>query len=367
MSQEVAARVRAAIADHGPIGFDEYMGLALYGAGGFFERPPIGAERHFVTAPHVHPFVFAHCVRDALLQAWLGLGEPDPLRVIELGAGDGTLAVALREAFAELPVPRLDYLGVEIGVGGREALGAKGFAVAERLDAVGPFEGVVVANEVLDNLPFARARGGASGPVEVRVGADTDGRLLEVEVPWARAEADPPVLLPGQESTVPLGALTMLRGIALTLTRGYVLLIDYGSPTADHGEVHGYREHRQVGDVLADPGSSDITAGVDAGLVVERAGELGLQAFGPIAQTEALAGLGLDRWDATMRELQADLQRDGRAAEAVRIWETRSRASLLAEPSGLGSFWWLVLATDGLPPPTWVAPAGDSAGPVPPR
>ena len=95
VSDPVARRVRAAIEDHGPIGFDEYMEIALYGPGGFFETPPVGADGHFVTSPHVHPFVFAHCVRDALLDAWFALGEPEPLPVVELGAGDGTFADAL--------------------------------------------------------------------------------------------------------------------------------------------------------------------------------------------------------------------------------------------------------------------------------
>jgi SAM-dependent MidA family methyltransferase len=134
VSEEVAARIRAAIADHGPIGFDEYMMLALYGPGGFFERPPIGP--HFVTSPHVHPFVFGHGVRDALLDTWHALGEPDPFRVVELGAGDGTLADAMLQAFGELPLPRVDYVGIEIDPGAREALAGRGLRRG-RLDEIG--------------------------------------------------------------------------------------------------------------------------------------------------------------------------------------------------------------------------------------
>jgi SAM-dependent MidA family methyltransferase len=78
--------------------------------------------------------VFAHCVRDALLDTWRALGEPDPFRVVELGAGDGTLAQALLEAFAELPMPHVDYVGVEISPGARDALAARGLATLERLD-----------------------------------------------------------------------------------------------------------------------------------------------------------------------------------------------------------------------------------------
>src|SRR5262245_57742460 len=106
------------------------MDIALYGPGGFFEAPPVGARGHFVTSPHVHPFVFAHCVRDALLDAWFALGEPDPFPFVELGAGDGTLARALSGAFADLPAPGPAYTAVEISEGARAALLASGFATA---------------------------------------------------------------------------------------------------------------------------------------------------------------------------------------------------------------------------------------------
>jgi len=55
-----------------------------------------------------------------------------------------------------------------------------------------------------------------------------------------------------------------------------------------------------------------------------------------------------------MRATQSELQQAGRGAEAVRVWEERSRASLLADPTGFGGFWWLVLATEGLPEPPWL-------------
>ena len=356
MSDPVARRVRAAIEDHGPIGFDEYMEIALYGPGGFFETPPVGADEHFVTSPHVHPFVFAHCVRDALLDAWFALGEPEPLPVVELGAGDGTFAEALSSAFAELPAPRPAFTGVEISTGARAALGARGFATASALGELEPFEGVVVANEVLDNLPFVPVRGRPDGPKEVRVGVE-GGSLTEIEVPWSNASGPPPRLEPGEETTVPVGAFAFLATLARALRRGYVLLIDYGSVEGPAGPVHGYREHREVADVLADPGSTDITAGVDVSMIADRARSGGLQAFEPVTQQAALRALGHDRWEQTMRATLSELQQAGRDAEAVRVWEERSRASLLTDPSRFGGFWWLVLATEGLPEPPWLARA----------
>ena len=354
MSEDVAAAVRAAIEDHGPIGFDEYMQIVLYGPGGFFEAPPVGADGHFVTAPHVHPFVFARCIRAAILQAWTALGEPDPLPIVELGAGDGSLAEPLLEAFGELPEPTPAYMGVEISIGARAALGARGLQAVERLDELEPFEGVLLANELLDNLPFVLVRRSDDGVREVRVGLEA-GALAEVEVAWSRGP-EPPRLRYGEDAVVPVGAMTMLDVLSTRLRRGYVVLIDYG------GEgVHGYRAHRRVTDVLTEPGETDITAGVDPTAVADHARELGLQAFGPVPQADALAALGLFRWERAMRDRQERLQREGRRAEATSIWETRSRASLLTDPAHFGGFWWLALATKGLPAPDWLE-LGDTDG-----
>jgi len=304
----------------------------------------------------VHPFVFAHCVRDALLDAWFALGEPEPLPVVELGAGDGTFAEALASAFAELPGPRPAYTGVEISTGARDALGARGFATASSPTELDPFDGVLFANEVLDNLPFVPVRGRPDGPKEVRVGAQ-GGSLVEIEVPWSNGSDPLPRLEPGQETSVPVGAFALLRSLARVLRRGYVLLIDYGSVVGPAGPVHGYREHREVADILADPGGTDITAGVDVSMIADRARSDGLVAFEPVTQQAALRALGHDRWEQTMRTTQSELQEAGRSAEAVRVWEERSRASLLTDPSRLGGFWWLVLATEGLPEPPWLARA----------
>lgn len=356
MSEAVAARIREAIADHGPIGFDEFMELALYGPGGFFETPPVGADRHFVTSPHVHPFVFSHCLRDALLDAWQALGEPEPFAIVELGAGDGTLAGPLLEAFAELPRPRVDYAAVEISPGSRGALTARGLRAVSRIEELEPFEGVTFANELLDNLPFLRARGRPPGVVEVRIGLEED-RLVEVEVPWAHERVPPPALGADDESTVPTGSFAMLDSLSVTMRRGSVLLIDYGRVSAPVGSARGYREHRLVTDLLSAPGDTDITAGVDFDRVVAHARQRGLRPFGPVAQADALRALGHERWERTMREIQSMLQRTGRGTEAVHVWQARNRAGLLADPSGFGGFWWLWLATRGMPFPAWLEQA----------
>jgi NADH dehydrogenase [ubiquinone] 1 alpha subcomplex assembly factor 7 len=333
------------IRDEGPIPFDRFMTLALYGPGGYYERPPVGADGDFVTSPHVHP-VFADLLGRALADLHERLDSPAPFRIWEVGAGDGTLARALLERMGPLPT---SYVAVERSPGARAALaGIDGLTVAERLEDE---PHVIVANELLDNLPFRRFRGTDEGTREVAVALEGDAF---VEVPIEPPQPAPDVAA-GEEVVVPVGALAFVDEVAARLARpGYALLIDYGAAGEPGGPVHGYRRHRPVEDLLDRPGTTDITAGVDFELLAARAEAAGLVAFHTVTQRHALTALGFDRWIHDELRRQADLLDRGRSLEAVRTWGGRSRATLLVDPSALGQLRWLVLATPGLAPPSWL-------------
>ena len=93
--------------------------------------------------------------------------------------------------------------------------------------------------------------------------------------------------------TLPEGALAFVDDLAGVLSDGWAILIDYGGNVRSTGQVHGYREQRIVEDVLADPGSADITAGVDFHLIEARARANGLRVEGSLSQRDALVSLGL--------------------------------------------------------------------------
>ncbi len=360
MSAEVAARIRRAIEERGPISFGEFMDLALYGPGGFYDRPPVGRKGHFLTSPHVHP-VFAELLLRAVLDLRERLGRPEPLSIVEVGAGDGTLAADLLRLIEERGGPAVDYLAVERSAGARASLAELPVRVIERLgDAVHNDATVVIANELLDNLPFRRIRGTMNGVVEIRIDAGRT-RFLEVDVPCDETIAElvaegGPSLAPGQDAIVPIGALRFVDELAATLRRGYALLIDYDSPGGRRGEVHGYRDHRVLADVLRDPGSADITAGVDLGAIARRAEARGLRTLGLTSQGDALRALGFAEWNATQRARQGELLTGGAGRRATRVWEGRSRASLLVDPNGLGRLKWVLLATKDLTAPDWIQP-----------
>lgn len=338
MSEEAVDAIRRAIRDHGPITFAECMELALYGPGGYYADPPVGPAGDFMTSPHVHP-VFGAMLGDAARELFETLDRPSPLRIAEVGAGDGTLAAQLLGSLADVD---LDYVAIDVAPGARSALATiHGVRVAAELTGL---PHIVIGNELLDNLPFRRLRGDR----EISVGLEGE-RLVEIETPW---DGEPASL--AGETVVPVGAFAFVDRLASALEHGYALLIDYGAVGSSGGDVHGYRDHRIVDDVLADPGSSDITAGVDFALIARRAEDRGLVAFPSITQHEALLGLGFEAWLQEELERQTALLDTGDGLEAVRTWSGRSRATLLVDPSALGRLRWLLLASPGLPSPPWL-------------
>jgi SAM-dependent MidA family methyltransferase len=349
-----APAIRAAIEDRGSISFAEFMELALYGPGGFYERPPVGERGHFVTSPHVHP-VFGELLVSALLEMRDRLSGNERFTIVELGAGDGTLSRQLLRGLGDDPALR--YVAVERSPGARAQLHEVPVQVVSALEEAGSeLVGCVLANEVLDNVPFYRVRRRTDGElVDVRVGLK-GADFVEVEGPCPPdLAAAAPRLLPSQEAPVSLEGPRLVERAARILKRGYVLAIDYGDATGNSpGPVHGYRRHRVIADVLADPGAADITAGVDFDAVIRRARRSGLVACDPISQRDVLMALGYRRWDAAERDRQVGLLNSGGGSDAVATWSARSRASLLVDPASLGGLQWLLVATPGAPIPSWI-------------
>ena len=218
----------------------------------------------------------------------------------------------------------------------------------------GPVVGCVLANEVLDNLPFHRVRRGPDGPVEVRVGL-VDGELALVEAaPSSPGIAAAAERLPeGREALVPTGAYGLLADVATVLERGYVVLIDYAA-RADGADVHGYRGHRPIADVLARPGATDVTAGVDFHDLARYGERCGFRSWGCVTQRDLLLALGYREEMERLLARQGALLNEGRGAEAARMFAERSRAGLLVDAGALGGFRVLCLGKGvSSPPAPW--------------
>jgi SAM-dependent MidA family methyltransferase len=352
----------------GPLPYDEVLDLALYHpVHGFYSSGRgAGRSRDFLTSPEVGP-LFGAVVARALDEWWDEMGRPDPFVVVEAGAGSGTLAAAVlagrpacspalryvlveqsealrRAQSARLPLePAAFVLGPvllpdpDIGARPRPGSGPLATTLAEL--PVGPFDGVILANELLDNLPFRLLENAADGWSEVRVGHDL-AELLVPAPPEAVAEAERFAPDAPAEARIPLQqrSAAWLRGALAALHRGRVVVVDYADTTPALAcrpwteWVRTYRAHGRGGHPLADLGAQDVTCEV----AVDQ-----LAAVRPPAvertQAEFLAAHG-------MAELVEEARRtwDARAAigdlAAMAARSRVSEAAALCDPTGLGAF-----------------------------
>lgn len=338
--------------------------LGFYESGGGAGRG--GAD--FLTSPEVGP-LFGAVIGAALDVWWEGLGRPDPFVVIEAGAGNGALAAAVLGARPAC-APALRYLLVErsaalrrrqrervklepaalvLGpvsesdpdLGPLPASGTGPLAASLVELPAGPFEGVVLANELLDNLPFRLLeRTPPEGSwAEVRV----DENLAEVLVPaLPRLSAEARRLVPdaaiGQRIPVQDNAADWLRTALSSLTGGRVVVADYAGSTASMAVrgwrqwVRTYRRHRPGGHPLESLGEQDITCEVasDQLQAVRRAVLDRSQADFLVASgIESLVSDARQRW--LERAAVGDL-------EAMRARSRVSEGAALVDPSGLGAF-----------------------------
>jgi SAM-dependent MidA family methyltransferase len=203
--------------------------------------------------------------------------------------------------------------------------------------------GVVLANELLDNLPFALAERDPQGWQEVWVGAD-DGDLVEVLVPArpavaAVADAGAPGAPDRARVPVHLGAVAWLAGVLERLDEGRVVVLDYAvGTTAELASrtwpewVRTYCGHERGGDPLDDPGEQDIT--VD--LAIDQLARV-RPPTSITSQADFLTEHGLPELVEEGRRIWAERAALGDLA-AFRARSRIREAEALTDPSGLGAF-----------------------------
>ena len=381
------------IRDEGPLPFAEYMDLALYHpALGYYARADrrSGRAGDFLTSVDSGT-AFGALLARQFAEMWrLAVPGGAAPALVEAGAGSGRLA---RDVLDHLAAACPDLYRtlrltlVERSPVARAAQAATLGAHAARLagaasDVPAGVRGVVFANELLDALPVHPIVMTADGVREVHV--DIDGERLVERLGPASAAVRAHVarfgirLEPGWRAEVSPAAVAWVAAAARRLTRGFLVLIDYGhearelySLTHARGTLTCYRRHRAaVGGEngaaapwLAEPGACDITAHVDLTAVRTAAEQAGLQTLAVLDQTYfllALAGLGsrpeaLHRtasgqapgWQGATREHIGHMRprstmvqrRPGRDAWPLDLGALRERLALktLLVPGGLGS------------------------------
>jgi SAM-dependent MidA family methyltransferase len=345
----LADRLHATVSDSGPIPVDAYVEAALYDdVGGFYATEGRAGRRgDFLTAPEVGP-LFGAVVAGALDRWWIDAGRPDPYTVVDWGAGPGTLARAVLAARPEvLTAGALRWHLVERAATQRAAHPTHEAVISASSVDLSEFAGVILANELLDNLAFdiLERRDGHWHRQLVGPRDDT-GRFglvtgEVVHVPGLEG------LVPGTEegTMVPWqpAARRWLADALAMLGAGRVIVFDYGASTAvlagrrntaeeGPGWLRTHRHHSGSADWRRDPGGCDITADV---------------AFDQL-QSDRRADVDRSQADWLAAHGIAELVEEGR-----RIWQAsagvgdlaalkaRSRireAEALTDPAGMGAF-----------------------------
>ena len=338
-----------------PLRFDTFMESALYGEPDGFYASGRGAGRRtgdFLTSVEVGP-LFGRLVARLADRCWEELGRPADFAVLDAGAGSGTLA---RSVLAARPAcaGALRYVLVERSTALRRAHGElleQPAGPGARLESLGdlpeePMTGLIIANELLDNLPCRLLERTPAGWAEVYVaaakptGAGGPTQVLYPLAPEVQATADalaPDAPVGGRLPLATEAIEWVSRALGL-LSGGSLVVVDYTDSSASLASrsprewLRTYRGGVRGHEPLLDVGRCDITVEVplDQILAAHPADKL-------CDQAAFLRSLGIE-----------DLVAEGRAVWEERAavgdlaaLEARSRvyeAAALCDPSGLGAF-----------------------------
>jgi SAM-dependent MidA family methyltransferase len=328
---DVAELVAERARNEGPLGWDEVIDVALYAPEiGFYEAGG-GAGRggDFLTSPEVGP-LFGAVLARALDAWWVELERPATFTVVEAGAGRGALATAVLAAAPEC-ARSLRYVAVERSA----ALRSRHPAGVESLPDLPaePFVGVVVANELLDNVPWKLFQRALRGWAEVRV----DDRLTEVlvpadEPPESKLAPNAPV---GARIPAQRAAAAWVRRACGSVERGRVVVVDYADVTASLARrpwtewTRTYKAHGRGSGPLADLGGQDVTCEVAVDQLPEPTSNR--------SQAEFLRAFGVDDLAAAARRAWEERAHIG-DLQALRARSRVHEAAALTDPAGLGAF-----------------------------
>lgn len=302
-----ATRLAARLAAAGPISVAEYMAASLADpAHGYYRgADPLGVQGDFTTSPEISQ-LFGELIGAWLIDCWNRIGRPNPVRLVELGPGRGTLMQDALRIGGLVPdwLSAIELHLVEINPTLRrlqaERLSPYRPQWHESLGAIPDGPLLLVANEFLDALPIRQLVFSEKAWRERLVGWNAEQGF---HFTLATAPSPLGALIPAALPDICEGAIFELSpaaiGVTAEITRriarfgGASLLVDYGRVDAGLGEtLQAVKRHRTVG-IFDDPGAADLSAHVDFSALHRASSEAGAMRFGPITQRDYLTALGI--------------------------------------------------------------------------
>lgn len=327
--------IHAAIAAAGgSLPFSQFMALALYGESGFYSTSGRAGRRgDFITSPEVGP-LFGEVVARSIDAVWKRIGSPTGFTIVEVGAGPGTLARSILAAKPQC-LDGGSYIAVEVSETQRELHPDGVLSVAVMPEHIE--NGVIVANELLDNLPFdlwVYDDGWRCAQV-ISNGGDFAEILRQEPVPSVLPSRVPH----GSRAPIHSAATQWLQQALNSLHHGSLFVIDYCTPLTAEVAAMPWREwlrtyvaHGRGVHYLRNAGEQDITT------------QVCIDQLAAIREPDAVRSQSqfLQLWG--IDELVAEGKRiweESAASPTLTAMKMRSRISeseALLDESGLGSF-----------------------------
>lgn len=351
---DFAARLIARIRDEGPIAIADYMRQC--NAHYYATRDPFGAAGDFTTAPEISQ-VFGELIGAWCADYWQRIGAPNPVLLVELGPGRGTLMADALRATRRVPGFH-DALKLHLVEQSpvlrqmqQEKLAAYQPQFHNHLVKVPPGPMLVIANEFFDALPILQfdRRNGAWHERQVAFDEATAALVLRTDPHPSRMDSILPQAPDGAVLEARMRNTEAYIAIQLRDHGGAALIIDYGYyPSQSSDTLQAVRQHKPVS-IVESPGDVDLTAHVNFHMIEVTASGNGAAVFGPITQAQFLIELGI-----AARE--AALLNHATADQQIAI---RSGCRRLIEPAEMGSLFKVVALTQQGGP----VPAGFGATP----
>ena len=303
--------IRETIRCEGPVRFDWFMEQAFYHPQlGYYSsgRCQIGRKGDYFTNVSVGS-LFGRMLAAQFVEMWETLGRPQDFTIVEQGAHHGEFAKDVLTAMRDFPAT-LHYEIVEpfpiLEARQKETLAEFTAKMTWRksLAELEPFSGVHFSNELIDAMPvrlIARDPGGdwqekfvdVSGDSLVFIRKPIDDERLRSQIGK--------ISLTGNEqydTEINLAVFDWIGDVAKKLTRGFLLVVDYGYPRSEFyaperksGTLQAFARHRTISSPLQGVGHVDITAHVDWTSIAESAEQAGLNLVGFTDQHHFMTGL----------------------------------------------------------------------------
>ena len=257
MDSKLKQKISQSIAMTGPMSISQYMHLcnAHPQLGYYSTGTPVGKDGDFITAPEVSQ-MFGELVGLWCLQAWHAMNCPDPVQIVELGPGRGTMiadiirSVKTNQKFSNATKICLVETSPSLKSEQQSKLADCSIPIqwVRNVEELPRVPAIFIANEFFDAIPFRQFVKTNDSWRELCVGlniaSEPDDNQLTFVIGSSELEEN---LLPAGHENEPAGAVfeyapareatSILIAQHIKTQGGAALIVDYGHEISGFGDT----------------------------------------------------------------------------------------------------------------------------------